>query len=480
MRKESLLAFKWNVADLIITQAITFVFNILLIRLLSPTEFGYFAIPFLLFSLIRLIQDLDFSILIVQDQEINERDISAIFWVLVCIGLLGSILCGCASIILSRVYIDSPWPMLIGFMACTVFAASFYYVPEARLRKALDFKKLFFINLAATSLSGIVGLIAAKFYPNLALAIKYVVYIICLSVAVWIACAWKPMKIWNPGVIKKYQSFTIPLIKNQLADFASRNLDTLLVGKFMGTLSLGIYDRAYKILLFPITQVAMAFTKVSLPTLSKIQHEPQRIVDSYLLISRLIALLVFPMMLGLLAISDIFVPTIFGQQWMSMVPLLNVFCVISILFAINAISPGIFISKGKTSELYHMNLITNGILICSMIGAIFYSTDIVKFTYVYGCAAIICFAINLWFTSRILEISVLRVGINFLPMLLIACIMMIAILALKPMLLANFSPIVALCLCFLTGGLLYFLLLKISGNKSLNEAITLYHEALNQ
>jgi len=62
----------------------------------------------------------------------------------------------------------------------------------------------------------------------------------------------------------------------QVANYVERNLDNVLIGRFVGALQLGCYARAYDLLRLPLQQIADPAGTVAMPTLSRLISEPER------------------------------------------------------------------------------------------------------------------------------------------------------------------------------------------------------------
>ena len=107
-----------------------------------------------------------------------------------------------------------------------------------------------------------------------------------------------------------------------------RNADNLLIGKVLGTTELGLYTRAYTVMLLPLSQISGVLSRVMFPTLASIQGDRARSRQIYLRAISAIALFTFPSMLGLLVVADDFVLVVFGSKWSEMIPVLRVLCIV--------------------------------------------------------------------------------------------------------------------------------------------------------
>lgn len=118
--------------------------------------------------------------------------------------------------------------------------------------------------------------------------------------------------------------FSLPLFADKSVNYWMRNVDNLLVGKFLGKSELAFYSKAYSLMLLPVRQLSGTITKVLFPSFSLIQDDPDRIGRVYLKISRVIAFAAFPVMLLLAFKADTFILIVYGDQWERVIPILGI------------------------------------------------------------------------------------------------------------------------------------------------------------
>ena len=100
-----------------------------------------------------------------------------------------------------------------------------------------------------------------------------------------------------------------------LVNYFARNLDNLLIGRFWGAEQLGLYARAYQLLLLPIEQINAPITAVAVPVLSRLKDNPERYRSAYLRLLEKVALLTMPGMAFMIASSDLLVLIVLGPKW---------------------------------------------------------------------------------------------------------------------------------------------------------------------
>lgn len=110
-----------------------------------------------------------------------------------------------------------------------------------------------------------------------------------------------------------------------VVNYWSRNSDNLLVGRMYGTADLGIYNRAYNLLTFPLTLITGLIGTVLFPSLNKLKESHEAVRREYMFILKLIGFISFPVSFVLLLFSHKLVYLLWGEAWMGVAELLPYF-----------------------------------------------------------------------------------------------------------------------------------------------------------
>src|SRR4029079_3062305 len=145
---------------------------------------------------------------------------------------------------------------------------------------------------------------------------------------VWIACRWRPgFPVRNSGVGSMLK-FGRNLTGNNILNYIARNIDNLLIGRVWGPRQLGLYVRAYQLLLLPLDQICSPIDGVAITALSRLINDPERYRSAYLRMLEKLAMVTMPIMALMIGTSDWLVPVMLGPQW---VETSRIFAVMGIL-----------------------------------------------------------------------------------------------------------------------------------------------------
>src|SRR6185503_8959424 len=144
------------------------------------------------------------------------------------------------------------------------------------------------------------------------------------TVITWAVCRWKPGRPKKDTGVRSMIRFGGNLTGFATINFFSRNLDNLLIGRFWGAQQLGLYSRAYQLMMLPIEQINEPISSVAVPSLSRLLDSPDEYRRAYLRMLEKIAFLTMPGVAVMIATSDWIVAIVLGPQWREVGPLLGI------------------------------------------------------------------------------------------------------------------------------------------------------------
>ena len=165
-RLETLDGISWNLKNHFLSQIINFIIGVVLVRLLTPKDFGLITMAVLIFSFAAIIRDLGLSNAIIHQKKLNNKTLSTAFWIQLFIGFLLAIL----FLLLSQpiaIFFDEPQvrPIVI-FLSIEYLIGALGIIQFAKLERELNFQKIFYINIFSTVSSSFVAITMALFGFN--------------------------------------------------------------------------------------------------------------------------------------------------------------------------------------------------------------------------------------------------------------------------------------------------------------------------
>lgn len=333
--------------------------GVYLSRLIAPSEYGVWALLMSILGGLMLISDFGLGTAAVQRPELTEQQLSTLFWVNVTLGALLALLLAALSPLVAWLFAVENLHAATLSMCPLLFLFGLKHQHVALLSRRMQFGRLAAAELLATGAGIVVAVLAARrglgAYALIAQALATAAV---ETTCIWIATSWLPGR---PALLRELRamlSFGGHLSAFQLLHYATRNVDNLLIGRFIGAQGLGHYFRAYGIVMLPHVAITLPLQRVLVAALSRLQHDRQKFDATYLRTVRSLAALSFPFGAGLCVLADEAIAVVLGPQWMPAVPLLRVLAISAMLQPILHSLRWAFLGLGQSGPLLRFSLLT--------------------------------------------------------------------------------------------------------------------------
>lgn len=372
-RQTTIDGISWSVVGKVGNQILTMTLSVVLARLLSPREFGLVSMVIIFTGFAQIFQNVGLGAALVQYQDVTEKHLSSVFWVNVGGGLLLTTLFIAASPLIASFYSESVLVPITIALAFQFFFGGLSAVHRTLFRKEIDFKTLSLVGVATTLLAGGTAVILAwQGHGVWSLVVKSLLSSASGALILWIVSPWNPQFVFSWAALDDLWGFSLNLLGTRSMNFWVRRLDDLLIGRFLGSDSLGIYTKAYGLMMLPLKNISGVIGRVMFPSLASIQDDIARVRRIYLRMTGAIALVSFPLMFGLFATAEPFVIGVFGPQWSGMIAPLQIFCFAGMWQSIATLNGNLYLSQGRTDLQLRVSLFTKPFMIGGIVVGLYW------------------------------------------------------------------------------------------------------------
>lgn len=288
-----------------------------LARLLTPADFGLLAMVATFTQLIELFRDLGLGTATIQRKNISQEQVSYMFWVNVAIGVGSTALTAALAPVAAWFYGEPDLTGITLVLAAAFLFGGFSVQHQALMRRQMNFSALAWLRIGATVGSVAVGVVAALLGAGYwALVAMNLASAVIVNVGLWLICGWRPgPPRRGDEVTRALLAFGGNLTGTRLLAFFARNLDNILIGKVWGSDALGLYSKAYQLMMLPILQLTSPVTAVVVPALSRLQDDPERFRGYYRKAIQALSSLTMPVVIFTFVVADELVLLVLGPQW---------------------------------------------------------------------------------------------------------------------------------------------------------------------
>ncbi len=326
--------------------------TLVMARLLSPADYGLMAIALVVIGFVAFFNEVGIGSAIVQKPKPTASEVNGCF----AIALMASVALSLLTFLLSgpvAVFFGNPrLEPIVAVLSIAFILGAFGTVPMAFLRKELHFKAIAGITIFGVIIQSAVGLVLAWLgYGVWALVWGYMAISVLQSVAAFWLSPWRP---GGPVGIRE----AVGLVKYGLTVTSSRvfwylytNADKVIVGKVLGERSLGIYDMAFSLATLPSSQITSLATNVASPVFSKLQADLPKLRAFILHITRGVAYVTYPALIGMLVCSPELVAVILGDKWIDLLIPFGALCLMGLIKSIDPLLSQVLIATGNAGKL---------------------------------------------------------------------------------------------------------------------------------
>lgn len=333
--------------------AVQLAITAILARLLSPTDFGTVAVATVIISFFNILSDIGIGPAIIQNKGLTEDDLSHIFSFTLYTGIILSALFFLCAQPIAHYYENNVLISVCRWLSLPILFYSINIVPLNLQYKHKRFRFVAFSTLGVQIVTGTISMIGAYYGMGLyALVMSQVLSSILLFCIYYFRYSLR-FHIWiNLQSLKKIMSFSLYQFSFNLVNYFSRNLDKLLIGRFIGMSSLGYYEKSYRLMQMPLQNITFVITPVMQPVFSSLQHDLSDLARKYIKVLQLLAYISFPLSVFLFFTAEELILLFFGNQWHEAISVFKILALTVSMQILTSTSGAIYQSANATKQLF--------------------------------------------------------------------------------------------------------------------------------
>lgn len=344
-----------------------FVGAAILARILGPAAFGTIALATVVTAFAAIFNDMGIGSALVQRPKLDEAMLSAAFWLNLLVGfVLTAAICALAPIISS--FFDAESLTAVLQLSSLTLLLSVTLVQRSLLQRQMKFGAVMGLDFLFGFVSVISSvLLAVAGVGVFAVPIGAIIATVVSGIVAVALCPWFPRHAPTRTAFGVLWNYSASLLSFNVINYIGKNIDNLLVGKFLGATPLGLYSRAYNLMQLPVVNLTRILGTVMFPALSTLQKEPVRFRRGWLLGTKTAVVLGTWTAIVTAVSATPLVQVVYGSEWIPMAGALAILmaAVPAYILASNA-SP-VFLALGETGLQFKLGLVTVTLRIASIV-----------------------------------------------------------------------------------------------------------------
>lgn len=452
----------WTTLRSVSSRVVGSVVFVVLARLLDPKAFGIVALASVFVVLISLLVESGFGEAVIQRKELTPSDLNTAFWVNNAIGVgLALLMTACAGLLSAPFDQPELAPVLRVLSLVFVFTA-LASVPQALLRRELRFRELAFRGFAATFAGGAVGVgMALAGLGVWSLVGQMLTTAVVGTAVLWLACSWRPGRVVSRSSYVELFRFGANIVGERVALFSSRRSDDFLIGLVLGSVALGLYTAAYRILLLMTEVIIWTIEGVAFPVFSRLHGDAGRSKRAFYAVTQLCTAVATPAFLALAVLAPELTRVVLGPQWTGAIPVMQVLALVGIPHAVTYFNKAVVNASGRPNLSLRVAILTGVVNVVAFALVVRWGILAVATSYVV-CGYLLT-AVSVWSVTRVLDVEVKTYLRLFVAPLTSGLVMLLALVAAKAALPDDITGVALIAALLLVAVTVYFLVLYLTG-----------------
>ena len=416
----------WRFAERSGAQGVAFIVSLVLARILLPEDYGSIAIVTVIINILNVFVDSGLGASLIQKKDADDTDFSTVFYfnVLFCIVIYS--LCFLAAPFVAEYYYDPGLTAVLRVLSVTILISGLKNVQQAYVSRTLQFKKFFFATLIGTIIAAAVGIgMALCGFGIWALVAQQILNTLIDTIVLWFSVKWRPKRVFSFERLKGLYSFGWKLLATSLINVTYNNIRQLFIGRMYSTSDLAFYNRGKQFPSVVGTNINSSIDSVLFPVLSKENDNPEKVKSMTRRAIRVSSFVMWPLMLGMAAVSDTLIHLLLTDKWMEAAKYLRVFCIVYAFQPIHTANLNTIKALGRSDLLFRMEVIKKTIGLALLFISLRYGV------YAVACSLLISTVftsfINAFPNKKLIGYGYINQIMDILPSLLTAVVMYAAV-----------------------------------------------------
>lgn len=420
----------WAGIEKMLTMGVQFIVSIVLARLLSPSDYGIIAMLNVFVQIAGEFISCGFENALIRKQDCTSKDFNTAFIFNVIVGIVSYVILFISAPFISDFYNMEILCPVLRVCSVSLVLSAFTRVPYTILTKHLEARKQAVITTYASFISAIVGISAAYAgYGVWSLVYQQLVSSFIMLVMFYVNTKWFPSFEYSRESMKYLWNFGSKMLATGIISSIYRNIYSIVIGKNYSSASLGLFNRGQQTAtLFP-NIIESVLLKSSLPILSQLQGDNDKLIRVYREMIKLTCFITFPLVCLIGVLADPFVEFILTDKWSGCIIYIKIFAITSLLSPANSVNLNLLQVYGRSDYTLKAEIIKK------MIGlvAVFLMLPFGVFwlSIVSSLMGVFAYVVNLYYAKKLSGLKYLEQIKDMLPFMISSIVMYIIVLLFK-------------------------------------------------
>ena len=354
----------WKLLERVFSQGINLVVQIVLARILLPSDFGCLAIIVAITNYAAIFVQTGLATVLIQKKNLDNQDTSTMLTASLAIALFFFIILFFTAPWISNYYKmpELLWPLRV--LALILFLNAINSVQTALLSRKMNFRTIFMCSALAVPISGVIGISMAYMgFGVWALVTHNLLNMLIMILVIYWGTNMKLRFGFSFSRAKSMYAFSGKIMLSGLVSGFGDTIRTMAIGKKYTTDDLAYYDKAFSYAQYIVFIVHSSIQSVMLPVMSRQQDDKSLLCETNRKTVRMVSFIMFPVLIGAIMAAKPFVILLLTEKWALSIPYFMLFCLFRLIGCVTSVDKQAYFALGRSDIAMYFEI---GLLISNL------------------------------------------------------------------------------------------------------------------
>ena len=400
LKEKTTSALIWSFIDKFGQHIIYIVTGVFLGRILSPNDYGLVGALTFFIAISTILVGSGYNRALLNKAEISQVELSTLFFYNVGMGIIIYIILYFCAPLISLFYKQPLLTSLSRVLFLTIIFNSLLIINAALLSKKMDLNSLARANLYALFPASLISIfMAINGFGVWSLVVQTVLFNFFKVITLAYFSKWRPSFKYNNQILKELFPFSSKFMLTNLITTIFNNIYYIIIGRYYTIGLLGFYTQANKYQDIPTGLINNTFRAVSMPILSEINQDKDRLKRVLSKLIQTIAFIGFPVMLGMILVAKPLFIVLITEKWLASVPVFQILCVSGLFVMFSSVFEESILSRGKSGQLLVVEILKKVALIALIFITLRYG--LIGLAIGWAISSLISLSLSIYLTTSI-------------------------------------------------------------------------------
>lgn len=390
----------WATLEQALKILISGILNLLLARVLFPSDFGTIASISIFVAIGNSISNVGLTTSLIRTSKLTKEDCTNVFWMNLALSMIVYSLLYFGSNVIAKVFNKSELILVIRILGLSIIFNSLYAVQVARMNRFLMFKKLAIIGISSSAIAAVLSISMSRYgYGYWSIIANALTLSLLMFIFSWFLSDWRPSFSFSKSIAISHLKFGYKLTVAGLVDAFTENIASALLASKSTVTTAGHYKQTQTLATIPSLAISKVVSRVSLPLYADAQENNLALMQIHKRIVQVILTLILPFSITTSILAPQIIDFLLPKVWAPIIPYFQFMILFGSLSSLNIAYTQIFNAAGRSDLFLKTALIKKFMLITFLfIGVTF---EIWGIIIAFSVSSIMALCINAYYVAKI-------------------------------------------------------------------------------